>query len=189
MIIKSRLRLRLSKRLINIFLTLTFLTCLLPVFPVQAQPPATPAMPQDIPVEPVKPVTKIDVKDGLLSVELLNAEFGSVIKEIAEKAKFRVEISGNVASKKISVSFNDIDTERGIRRLLTILKEKDFTISYNTEGLIDKMEIFGGVNIKPAMTPQKKPQTMQRPVPAGPSFPPPGTPPVPSTLPLLQPPH
>ena len=146
-------------------------------------------MPQDIPVEPVKPVTKIDVKDGLLSVELLDAEFGSVIKEIAEKAKFKVEISGNVASKKISVRFNDIDTERGIRRLLTILKEKDFTISYNTEGLIDKLEIFGGANIKPATTPLKKPQTMQRPVPAGPSFPPPGTPPVPSTLPLLQPPH
>ncbi|MFA4829598.1 MAG: hypothetical protein WC855_04225 [Thermodesulfovibrionales bacterium] len=164
MIIKSRLRLRLSKRLINVFLALTFLTCLLPVFTVQAQPPATPVTPQDIPVEPVKSVMKIEVNDGLLSVEITDAEFGNVIKEIAEKAKFKAEISSDVALKKISTTFKNIEVERGVRRLLTIMKEKDFTISYNTAGLIDKLEIYGGgVISRPVGNPQKNPARQQRP--------------------------
>lgn len=179
MIIKSRLRLRLSKTLINIFLALTFLTCLLPVFPVQAQPPAIRATPQDIPVEPVKSVMKIEVNDGLLSVEISDAEFGNVIKEIAEKAKFKAEISSDVALKKISTTFKDIEVERGVRRLLTIMKEKDFTISYNTAGVIDKLEIYGGgisrpvVNTQPQKT-QVRQKTFQRVTPPSP-LPPPTT--------------
>lgn len=165
MIIKNRLRLRLSKRLINVFLALTFLTCLLPVFPVQAQPPAIRATPQDIPVEPVKSVMKIEVNDGLLSVEISDAEFGNVIKEIAEKAKFKAEISSDVALKKISTTFKDIEVERGVRRLLTIMKEKDFTISYNTAGVIDKLEIYGGGSSRPVVNTQpQKTQVRQKPL-------------------------
>lgn len=162
MIIKNRLRLRLSKSLINIFLALTFLTCLLPVFPVQAQQPAAPAPPQeDIPVEPVKPVMKIEVNGGLLSVEISEAEFGNVIKEIAEKAKFKAEISSDVALKKISTTFKDIEVERGVRRLLTIMKEKDFVISYNMAGLIDKIEIYGGGVSRPIVNTQPQPKKPQ----------------------------
>ncbi|TAL26020.1 MAG: hypothetical protein EPN94_04175 [Nitrospirae bacterium] len=108
---------------------------------------------------------KIEVKDGLLSVEVSDAEFGNVMKEIAEKAKFKAEISGAVASKKITTNFKDIDVERGVRRLLTVMKEKDFTISYNTAGMIDKLEIYGSA-AKPfatPTTPPKKPQYIQKP--------------------------
>lgn len=174
---------RLSKRLI-IFLTLTFLTFLpfltylLPVFPVQAQQPA----PQDMPVEPVKPVMKIEVNDGLLSVEITDAEFGNVIKEIAEKAKFKVELSSDIALKKITVSFKDLDVERGVRRLLTVIREKDFTISYNAAGLIDKLEIYGEGVSKPVVNTQpKKPQI--RPKPFQPVAPIPYPLPPPTTLP------
>lgn len=131
-----------------------------------AQPPAAPATLQDIPVEPVKSVMKIEVNDGLLSVEISDAEFGNVIKEIAEKAKFKAEISSDVAVKKISTTFKDIEVERGVRRLLTIVKEKDFTISYNTAGLIDKIEVYGGAGIsRPVNTqPQtQKPSVRQKP--------------------------
>ncbi|KAF0144737.1 MAG: hypothetical protein FD156_1566 [Nitrospirae bacterium] len=162
------------------FTFFTFFTFFLPVFSVQAQQPAAPATPQDIPVEPVKPVMKIEVNDGLLSVELSDAEFGNVIKEIAEKAKFKTEISNDVAVKKISTTFKDIEVERGVRRLLTIMKEKDFTISYNTAGLIDKLEIYGGgVISRPAVNtqPQKQParqKPFQRVTPPSP-LPPPTT--------------
>ncbi|MBI5206107.1 MAG: hypothetical protein HZA11_14430 [Nitrospirae bacterium] len=179
MIIKNRLRLRLSKRLKNIFFISTLiLACLFSSS--QAQQPAAPATPQDIPVEPVKPVMKIEVNDGLLSVELSDAEFGNVIKEIAEKAKFKAEISNDVAVKKISTTFKDIEVERGVRRLLTIMKEKDFTISYDTAGLIDKLEIYGGAGIsRPVVNtqPQKQPirqRPFQRTTPPSP-LPPPTT--------------
>lgn len=179
MIIKNRLRLRLSKRVINIFFISTLtLACLFSSS--QAQQPAAPATTQDIPVEPVKPVMKIEVNDGLLSVEISDAEFGNVIKEIAEKAKFKAEISSDVAVKKISTTFKDIEVERGVRRLLTIMKEKDFTISYDTAGLIDKLEIYGGgVISRPAVNtqPQKQParqKPFQRVTPPSP-LPPPTT--------------
>ena len=125
-----------------------------------AQMPVQP--PAEIPVEPVKTLTIIEIKDGLLSVELSDANFGSVMKEIAEKVKFKLEISNTVASKKISTSFKEVEIERGIRRLFTVINEKDFTISYGAGGFIDKIEIFGG-NQKPPSTPLKKPQTTRPP--------------------------
>ncbi|MDO9289357.1 MAG: hypothetical protein Q7T83_11280 [Thermodesulfovibrionales bacterium] len=154
---RLRLRLRLRKKLKNIFFISTLtLACLFSYSLAQT--------PQDIPVGPVKSVMKIEVNDGLLSVEISDAEFGNVIKEIAEKAKFKAEISSDVALKKISTTFKDIEVERGVRRLLTIMKEKDFTISYNTAGLIDKLEIYGGgVISRPVGNPQKNPARQQRP--------------------------
>ena len=170
---RLRLRLRLRKKLKNIFFISTLtLACLFSYSLAQT--------PLDIPVEPVKPVMKIEVNDGLLSVELSDAEFGNVIKEIAEKAKFKAEISSDVALKKISTTFKNIEVERGVRRLLTIMKEKDFTISYNTAGLIDKLEIYGGGGIsRPAVNtqPQKQParqKPFQRVTPPSP-LPPPTT--------------
>lgn len=186
--LKLRLRLRLRKRLKRIFLTLisilTFLVlalaltlaCLFSSSLAQTPaPPGMPSEPVEIPVEPVKPVMNVEVKDGLLSVEISDAEFGNVIKEIAEKARFKVEISGDVAYKKISTSFKGVDIEKGIRRLLTIMKEKDYTISYNSEGFIDKLEVYGESSGKPAVSPLQKRQVIQRPF--SPSVPPAPLPP------------
>lgn len=185
--IKNRLRtrLRLSKRLINIFSALTLiLTCLSSITTAETETP-----PAGSPEAP-KSIMKIEVKDGLLSVELSDAEFGNVIKEIAEKARFKVEVSGDVAYKKISTNFRGVDIEKGIRRLLTIMKEKDYTISYNREGFIDKLEIYGGASSKPAVSsPQKRSQGVQKPVsPIVPSVTSPAQPPkFKSSPPLPQP--
>lgn len=189
---RSRLRLRLRKKLKRIFLTLiSILTSLVLALALTlaclfssslAQTPVQPGMPAgsaEMPAEP-KPVMNIEVKDGLLSVEISDAEFGDVIKEIAEKARFKVEISGDVAYKKISTNFKGVDIEKGIRRLLTIItiiKGKDYTISYNSEGFIDKLEVYGESSGKPAVKPLQKRQVIQRPfspsVPTVPLPPPP----------------
>lgn len=177
---RLRLRLRL-RRFSSIFflpLVLTLiLICVLSITFADAQTPAPPGMPAgpaEMPAEP-KPVMNIEVKDGLLSVEISDAEFGNVIKEIAEKARFKVEISGDVAYKKISTNFKGVDIEKGIRRLLTIMKEKDYTISYNSEGFIDKLEVYGESSGKPAVSPLQKRQVIQRPF--SPSVPPAPLPP------------
>lgn len=185
---RLRLRLRLRKKLKRIFLTSAFtliLICVLSITFAGAQTPVQPGMPAgsaEMPAEP-KPVMNIEVKDGLLSVEISDAEFGDVIKEIAEKARFKVEISGDVAYKKISTNFKGVDIEKGIRRLLTIItlmKGKDYTISYNSEGFIDRLEVYGESSDKPAVRPLQKRQVIQRPFS-------PSVPPVP--LPLPEPPQ
>lgn len=191
--LKLRLRLRLRKKLKRIFLTLISiltslvlalaltLTCLFSSSLAQTPvPPGMPSEPVEIPVEPVKPVMNIEVKDGLLSVEISDAEFGDVIKEIAEKARFKVEILGDVAYKKISTNFKGVDIEKGIRRLLTIItlmKGKDYTISYNSEGFIDKLEVYGESSGKPAVSPLQKRRVIQKPF--SPSVPPVPLPPPP----------
>ncbi|MBI4691743.1 MAG: hypothetical protein HY754_16000 [Nitrospirae bacterium] len=142
-----------------------------------------PQTPADISVEPVKPVMNIEVKDSLMSVDISDMAFADVMKEIAEKAKFKVEISGEIANKKITTSFKDVDIERGLRRMLTILKEKNFTISYTAEGLIDKLEIYGGDSIKSNIASQPKQRSIRRPT--APVTPPP---PAPKTQPMELPP-
>lgn len=190
--LKLRLRLRLRKKLKRIFLTLiSILTSLVLALALTlaclfssslAQTPAPTGMPAgsaEMPAEP-KPVMNIEVKDGLLSVEISDAEFGDVIKEIAEKAGFKVEILGDVAYKKISTNFKGVDIEKGIRRLLTIItlmKGKDYTISYNSEGFIDKLEVYGESSGKPAVSPLQKRRVIQKPF--SPSVPPVPLPPPP----------
>jgi hypothetical protein len=91
--------------------------------------------------ESLKLKKSITINDNLLSVELLDAEFGTIMNEIAEKAKFTVRISGPVSVKRISTRFNDMQIERGIFRLLYLTKEKNYTMFYDAKGFLSKMEI------------------------------------------------
>lgn len=86
----------------------------------------------------------VDVKDSLLSVELYEAEFGGVMKEIAKKAGFEVSINSSVYGKKLSTSFKDLMMEKGILRLLTLIREKNYSIFYHPTGLIREVRISGG---------------------------------------------
>lgn len=92
--------------------------------------------------EPPKQVMNIEVRENLLSVELENVDFGSVIRAIAEKAKFRIEGSGAVFGKKLNTRFSDVEIDRGVARLLTLLKESNYSINYDTKGAISKLEIL-----------------------------------------------
>jgi hypothetical protein len=108
--------------------------------------------------EPPKSVLQVDVKDSLLSVELENVPFGSVIKAVAEKAGFRIEGSGEVFSRKLNTKFTGIEVERGVLRLLTLVKESNYMLHYDTKGLISKLEIFGiGSGRAPSVTTTRQP--------------------------------
>ena len=136
-------------------LPLSFL-CLLPAFfaaiPASAQrapqapaPVAAPSVQEDQEAkpEPPKSVLNVEVKNDLLSVELENVDFGTAIKAVADKAAFTIEGTGEVFSRKLNTRFMDLEIERGVLRLLTLVKESNYMLHYNTKGLISKLEIFG----------------------------------------------
>ena len=136
-------------------LSLLFL-CLLPAFvaamPASAQrtpqapaPVAAPSVQEDQEAkpEPPKSVLNVEVKNDLLSVELENVDFGTVIRAVADKAAFTIAGTGEVFSRKLNTRFMDLDIERGVLRLLSLVRESNYMLHYDTKGLISKLEIFG----------------------------------------------
>jgi|Deesub1362A_J573_1020465.scaffolds.fasta_scaffold00013_134 hypothetical protein len=92
----------------------------------------------------------ININNDRLSVELENVAFGRVLTEIAMKAGFQVDISSDVYEKKLSTRFKDMDIQRGIRRLLSLINEKNYFIYYDSEGSIRKLEVYSTASSKPA---------------------------------------
>jgi hypothetical protein len=103
----------------------------------------------------------VEVRDNQLSVDLVNAQFRSVIKAIAEKSGFTVVLSSRTAGGKITTKFADIDLERGIMRLLQLVREKNYMFHYDTKGMISKLEIFGGTPGSPGFTSPEMPKRRQ----------------------------
>ncbi len=68
------------------------------------------------------------------------------MKSIAEKSGFELKMSGNVYNKKISTKFNDIDLDKGIARLLALIREKNYMVHYDKEGMLSKVEIYGEIS-------------------------------------------
>ncbi|MEW6108961.1 MAG: hypothetical protein AB1632_07345 [Nitrospirota bacterium] len=94
--------------------------------------------------EEIRQLYSIEVRNNLLSVELVDAELGVVLNDIARKSGFKVQISSDVSGMKLSTKFNDMDMERGIIRLLTLIREKNYLIHYDSKGTLSKIEIYGG---------------------------------------------
>jgi type II secretory pathway component GspD/PulD (secretin) len=160
-----------------------------PIQPVPNLPPhaAPQVQPQPQPeVAAREPV--IEVKDGKLSVDLADAEIGSVISEIAHKLNFQVEINRTVYNKKVTTRFSDLDVEQGMRRLLTLAKENNYLFRYDTAGKLSKVELYAETPSplmrQPVLPPQPLPFSRRRfqryvppqPVPASPGQPQPVTP-------------
>lgn len=116
-----------------------------------------------------RPLSRVEVKNGRLSVELVDAGFGEVMQAISEKSGIKMEIAGGVYVKTVTTSFIDLDLERGIARLLSLVKEKNYMIRYDTKGMVSKVEVYGS-----GATPVKQDvSTKPRPLPAETaSFPP-----------------
>jgi hypothetical protein len=94
----------------------------------------------------------IEVANNLLSVELIDAEFGNVMNSIAKETGFKVEIDNDVSRKQLTTKFSGIDLERGIVRLLTLMREKNYLIHYDTKGMLNKIEIYGEKDTAPAVS-------------------------------------
>ena len=144
--------------------------------------PAGEAVPQP---EVPKQISIIKIENNLLSVELVNANFGEVIQSIAQKAGFTIAGYSDTYSTKVTTKFNDYEIDRGFARLFSLVKESNYLISYDTKGSIAKLEVYGtaatvGVPHSPGMpqTPPVRPQF--RPSPPA-ALPQPATPATPAT--------
>ncbi len=91
--------------------------------------------------------SRISVQDNRLSVELFDAQFGTVIDSVAKQSGFSVVISSNIKQKKVSTKFQNIDLERGIIRLLKLVREKNYLIHYDAKGMVSKLEIYSGAAV------------------------------------------
>ena len=111
--------------------------------------------------EPPKQVMNIEVKDQLLNVEIENMDFGTVIRTVADKANFKVQGSGAVFGKKLNTKFSDIEIERGVTRLLTLVKESNYMLYYDTTGAISKLEILSAASGKPVVSGIRSPTGVQ----------------------------
>jgi type II secretory pathway component GspD/PulD (secretin) len=136
-----------------------------PIQPVpNISPPAAPQVQPQPEVPAREPV--IEVRDGKLSVDLADAEIGSVISEIAHKLNFQVEINRTVYNKKVTTRFSDLDVEQGIRRLLTLAKENNYLFRYDTAGKLSKVELYAetpsSMMRQPALPPQPLPFSTRR---------------------------
>ncbi len=90
-----------------------------------------------------RPLSRVEVKNGRLSVELVDAGFVEVMQAISEKSGIKMEIAGGVYAKTVTTSFSGLDLERGIARLLSLVKEKNYMIRYDSKGMVSKVEVYG----------------------------------------------
>lgn len=85
----------------------------------------------------------VKVNRGRLTVKATNASFGRLMNDIAKNAGFELSISSDVASRKLSTDFSDLDLERGIQRLMGLIRHRNFFMFYGRDGNIKKIEIYG----------------------------------------------
>ena len=109
----------------------------------QQSAPADKSAPQP---EVAKQTATIKVEDNLLSVELVNANFGEIIKTIAQKAGFGIEGYSDAFRATVTTKFANIEIERGFARLFSLVKESNYLISYDEKGSISKLEIYGNAS-------------------------------------------
>lgn len=101
------------------------------------------------------------VKDNLLTVYLIDAEFGKVLHSIAKQTGFTVEVDSDVSGRKVTTRFTNVDIERGINRLLMLIDEKNYLFHYDKKGTISKIAVYGADII--SVSAPAKPKTPARP--------------------------
>ena len=88
-----------------------------------------------------KHVSTIIVEDNHLSVEFVDVNFGEIMRSISQKAKFMFEGSSPAFNKKVTTKFTDLDMDKGIVRLFSMVSESNYLISYNAQGSIAMVKI------------------------------------------------
>jgi len=88
-----------------------------------------------------KHISTVMVEGNRLSVEFANVSFGEILRSISQKAGFQIEGSSPVFSKQITTKFTDLDLDKGIIRLFSLVKENNYFISYDAKGAIALVKI------------------------------------------------
>jgi hypothetical protein len=90
------------------------------------------------------PVREVEVRDALLSVELLDAPLTDVIDRIARAGGFAVEYASRDAVRgSVSTRFSGVPIERGLKRIFALADVDNYFIHYGDRGEITRLEILG----------------------------------------------
>lgn len=135
---------------------------------------ATPRKEADKPIEEVAPgparkpdeALRVKVAGGRLSVDIRDEAFGEVMNAIANAAGFDVDISSDVFNNKLTTRFKDTELQRGLLRLLSLVEQNNYFISYKPDGSIRKLEVFGDLSSETQTFRGTKPAAMRAPSPA-----------------------
>lgn len=89
------------------------------------------------------PLTEpVRVRSGMLTVKLEGAAFGQTLEEIGMQAGFEVAVSPEIASKQLSTTFRDMELQKGIQRLLSLISHRNFFIYYGADDSITRIEVY-----------------------------------------------
>ncbi len=112
--------------------------------PQAIRPEATESSQQAQEAKPEEPksLLSVELQNDLLSVELKDVDFGSAIRAIADKAGFAIEGAGEVLSRKLNTRFTGVEVERGVLRLLSLVRENNYMLQYDAKGRISKLELL-----------------------------------------------
>lgn len=106
----------------------------------------------------------VELNDDLLSIDLVDAEFGSVMKAISARAGIKLDMSGPLQQKRLTTKFSGIELERGIIRLMTLMKEKNYTMKYGTGGKVTALEVYGSeLSVAPPPRAHTRPESLKTP--------------------------
>jgi hypothetical protein len=88
-----------------------------------------------------KHISTIMVEKNLLSVEFVNVDFGEILRSISQKAGFTLEGFSPAFGQLVTTKFNDLEMDKGIIRLFSLVKESNYLISYDEKGSVSKVKI------------------------------------------------
>jgi hypothetical protein len=91
----------------------------------------------------------------MLSVEAYNMRFGDILEEVGRQAGFETSISPEIASRELSTAFRDLEMQKGIQRLLSLISHRNYFIYYGPDDSITKIEVYetdqaGSIGKQPA---------------------------------------
>jgi hypothetical protein len=85
----------------------------------------------------------VRVQGDRLSVNAKDQIFGDVIALVANSVGFDVDLTNDVFNMKLSTRFMDAMLQKGILRLISLIDQKNYFISYRPDGSIIKLEVYG----------------------------------------------
>lgn len=83
---------------------------------------------------------KVAAGDEMITVDLKNALLGDVLREIVGQSKIRFTVHESLLGEKVSVEFDPLPLQEGLRRILASL---DYSLVVDKEGRVSEVVILG----------------------------------------------
>ncbi len=117
--------------------------------------------------EPVSPVLtdvtetqkiEISVTENRVSLRIENISPEVVLKELADRAGFSINMRGNILQKSLTTAFENLTIEETIQRLMSLLQIRNYNIFYNEDGSVKRVDIEFSSSSQDRTKPELSPQ-------------------------------